>query len=132
MKHGFKTALDVENQGKFKTLLNPLVYDGKLTGLVTIPAGFPTDLASFSIGNLALRGKTEEPAVLHDFLYAVGACSRAQADIIFYHALRDCGVGKIRAFIYWSFVRCFGNKAWHNHRIGRTQAAKFILFNHSK
>lgn len=128
MRYGFKTPLQTSNLGKTKTLVGPLVYDGKLTGLIYVPQGFPTDLASFSIGNMSLRGKTEEPAVLHDFLYAVGSCSRAQADIIFFHALRDCGVGKTRAFIYWAVVRCFGNEAWHNHRMGRTQAAKFILF----
>jgi len=128
MRYGFKTALQTANQGKFKTLVTPLVYDGKLTGEITIPAGFPTDLASFSIGNLALRGKTEEPSVLHDYLYAVGACSRADCDLIFLEALKHCKIGTCRRRIYWFVVRVFGGKAWEDHRLTKTHAAKFILF----
>jgi len=121
----FKTNLAVENARGLKKLVKPLIYESAKAGKTVIPEGFPTDLASFSIGNLALRGKTEEAAVVHDWLYSVGACTRAEADAIFREALKAKGVGKVRRTAYWFAVRAFGWKPWKAHRKGWTVGAMF-------
>jgi hypothetical protein len=122
----FRTQLVVANERGQKRLVEPLVYISRLAGQILVPKGFPTDLASFSVGNLALRGKTEEAAALHDWLYAAGACTRAQADAIFHEALARQGVGIVRRSLYYAAVRTAGWAPWRAHRQGRTPGAKFF------
>lgn len=115
-KPAFHTPLATLNVVGGKRLIEPLIYESYLAGLLTVPRGFETDLASFSIGNLALRGKTEEPAVVHDYLYSKGVCDRATADFIFREALEAKGVGVIRRNLYWLAVRIFGGSHFKRRR----------------
>lgn len=64
------------------------------------------------------RWFTRVCCIEHDFYYRnqhlVGIYDRAEAD----RRLRDClinnGAGKIRAWLYWTAVRCFGGFAWRS------------------
>lgn len=125
MRSHFQNLVATRNVGDHKELTEPLVYQSHIAGQIAVPVGFPTDLASFAIGNLSLRGKTEEPAVIHDWLYACGVCSRWQADAIFREALASRGVGQVKCWLYWLAVRLGGWKPWKAHKTGKTKAAKF-------
>jgi Protein of unknown function (DUF1353) len=110
---------------KYK-LLDEFVYDSHRAGIITVPKGFPTDLTSFRVLGLRARGRVDGPAVIHDYLYAVGACSRLQADLIFLEAMLAASVPCWRARIYFVGVRFRAWKAWNNHRRGRTEGSRFV------
>jgi len=95
--------------------------------MIEVPKNFPTDFASFRIGDFQLRGKTDRPAVLHDWLYASGECSRFIADLTFYAACRSEGLGRFRAGLRCAAVMLFSpaRKAWQAHRRGTTPGARF-------
>jgi len=89
-----------------------LVYASVIFGgLITVPAGFPTDGASvprlpfiyWFFGNTA-----KHAAVLHDFLYSSGLVPRAVADAIFREAMESMGLGWIHRNSMWAGVRVFG------------------------
>ena len=96
--------------------------------VIEVPPRFPTDFASFHIGDLQLRGKTDKPAVIHDWLYAKGDTRKWLADIIFYEACRVEGMSKFRASIRFLavFLTPAAHRAWRAHRRGNTPGAKFI------
>lgn len=50
----------------------------------------------------------QEAAVVHDFLYSTGACSRKLADEVFAEASTACGVSAWRRGPMWLGVRLFG------------------------
>src|SRR5690606_33624367 len=86
--------------------------------MLTIPRGFITDLASIPRFLWSFYSPTEVatvlPAVIHDYLYAcVSEYNRLEADNIFYYALRENGVSKIKALKYYYAVRFFG---WAHYR----------------
>ena len=110
MKIGFQNHLKFEkiDDDNYK-LLSDLTFITKNNKSITVPSGFITNMASCKIGNFALRGSTESPSVLHDYLYE-GHVTRKRADALFYEALRDEKVNPIKARIYWFFVRVFGGK----------------------
>ena len=77
---GFVTTLRIEEIGVYRgravyRLDTPLVFtDGERA--ITVPAGFETDLASVPrvpIAYLAWGDRAHREAVLHDFLYSIGA-----------------------------------------------------------
>ena len=75
--------------------------------LVTVPAGFVTDLASIPrIARLAIpkNGRHRKAAVIHDYLCRLGLnFSRRLADRIFLEAMKVCGVSAIqRRLMYWA------------------------------
>jgi len=113
---------------RFVTLRDPLRYFSRITGQVPhIPRGLPTDLASFAIGDLELRGKTDRPAVKHDADYAQGLRRKWLCDLMFFEACRSEGMGRFRAFLRWSAVTFApaAHRAWKAHRSGYTPGAKF-------
>lgn len=79
----------------------------------TIPNGFKTDLAS--IPRIAWQVMTPahssliRPAIVHDWFYRK-TCdfNRKDTDLIFYHMLRNDGVGLFRASIMYYAVRLWG------------------------
>ena len=105
---------------------DPFVYESKLAGEITVPRGFPTDLASARVAWFALRGKVDHAAVIHDWLYANGACSRVQADAIFREAMRAKNCGHWFTWTVWLAVRIGARKPWQNHRKGNTAGARFV------
>lgn len=93
-------------------LFAPLVYQSDIAGrTITVPAGFPTDLASTpripiiyeACGNIAVRA-----AVVHDYLYSSGRESRAVADAVLREAAEVTGVSMWRRWAMWAGVRVGG------------------------
>lgn len=90
-------------------LLCDLVYFSDLAGLVIIPAGFVTDLASVPQWGLTLIGETAQLAsVPHDFAYNMGIMSRVMADEMLYEACLLTEVPKWKARIIYTGVRLGG------------------------
>lgn len=113
---------------RFVTLRDPLRYFSRITGQVHhIPRGFPTDLATFHIGDLELRGQTDRPAVWHDAVYAQGTYRKWLCDILFYEACRSEGMGRTRALLRWAAVTFApaAHRAYRAHRKGGTPGARF-------
>ncbi len=93
-------------------LFAPLVYKSDIAGrVITVPAGFPTDLASTpripiiyeACGNIAVRA-----AVVHDYLYTSGRESRAVADAVLLEAAEVTGVSWWQRWMMWAGVRLGG------------------------
>lgn len=84
--------------------------------ITTIPKGFRTDFASIPrcfYVFLTPIGKHTLPAILHDYLYAVGhtlKITRKQADKIFLAGMKECGVNTFARFLMYFCVRAFGAK----------------------
>lgn len=113
-------------------LQRPLVYQaGASRDLITVPAGFVTDLTSvprFAWTLLPPDGPWTKAAVIHDFLYATqgtgvwkghpsgnarpAAYTRAEADGILREAMADRGVDVTRRNIIWAAVRVGGGGGW--------------------
>lgn len=129
-------------------LLDQLEFSDTNHGLLTVPAGTTSDLASIrilreicrwaaagaligwalawgwlstallilAIAALALYGLLAgygmRAAILHDWLYGAGRLSRAQADAVFYRALRADGVARWRAWIFYIGVRIGGASSY--------------------
>jgi len=129
---GFQTILQTHpaptHGAAFHSLEQPLRYRSGITGrLISVPRGFPTDFASLRIGDLHLRGKTDRPAVIHDWLYASGSVWKCVADVVFYEACRFEGLGRIRAGLraLAVLVSPTAHRAWRAHRKGNTPGARF-------
>ncbi len=94
-------------------LFAPLVYESDIAGrVITVPAGFPTDLASTpripiiyeACGNIAVRA-----AVVHDYLYSSGRESRAVADAVLREAAAVTGVSWWQRWAMYVGVRVGGS-----------------------
>lgn len=93
-------------------LTEPLVYESDAAKrTITVPAGFPTDLASTpriplvyeACGNIAAAA-----AVVHDYLYTSGREPRAVADAVLREAAGVTGVSGWRSWLMWAGVRVGG------------------------
>ncbi|HEX8570694.1 MAG TPA: DUF1353 domain-containing protein [Caulobacteraceae bacterium] len=112
-------------------LQRDLTYRCEAGELITVPAGFVTDLASiprWCWTVLPPDGPWVKAAVVHDFLYATSGTgvwkrrsdgrtraepySREEADGIFREALENRGVDPLRRFILWAAVRVGGRWGW--------------------
>ena len=99
------------------------------TGLITVPAGFKTDLASVPrIFWMFIPpfGKYDDAAVVHDWLYRTHITSRVVADATFLIGMKIKGVGFLQRWAMWTAVRIFGRFCWgrperqiviHHHHI---------------
>lgn len=94
--------------------------------IISVPKGFPTDLASAKVGNWQLMGNTREAALVHDYLYATGERGKVGADWAFYQLLRAAKIGRFRAGLYAGAVLLFGHRAYRSHRRGNTPAVRFL------
>lgn len=113
MKSYFIGELDVEllESGAWR-LREELCYSSESLGaIVTVPEGFETDFASvprLPVVYLLAGDTAHRPAVVHDFLYAEGVVTRAQADQVLLEAMEVTGVPYWRRYsMYWA-VRAFG------------------------
>lgn len=97
-------------------LTEPLVYESVTLGRVlTVPAGFKTDLASVPrvpILYTLAGGTSDEAAVVHDYLYTVKIVPRGTCDDVFKEASRVTGVPAWRRNLMWIGVRLFGGLHW--------------------
>lgn len=95
-------------------LTEDLIYHSpRLNRDIVTRKGFITDFASVPRLPLAywLTGDVaHRPPVTHDDCYETGHVSKAIADLVFYDALLEEGVGKFKAnAMYWA-VRLFGGR----------------------
>ena len=97
--------------------LLPGVYAVYPDGIISVPTGFRTDLASVPrapLIYLLTANTATAPAVLHDFLYVTRPLRREIVDAVFYEAMKATGVPAWRRWIMWASVRSWpGNwKTW--------------------
>ena len=89
-----------------------LAYSSDVLGRVlAVPVGFCTDFASvprLPFAYLFFDGVADEAAVIHDYLYSTGICSRKVADEVFAEACKASGVAAWRRGAVWLGVRLFG------------------------
>jgi len=88
-----------------------------LTGLIVVPSGFLTDLASIPRlfwNILPPFGKYTRAAVIHDFLYRTRICSRKTADRTLLAGMKLCGVPLWQRVLIYGNVRAFGLIAWED------------------
>ena len=94
-------------------LLADFTYQSDVAGLVTVPAGFVTDLASLPQAVLSLFGEiAQEPSIPHDFAYSTGTMTRAHADSMLYEACILTGVPAWKAKLIYAGVRIGGASHW--------------------
>jgi hypothetical protein len=104
-----------------------LVFASLVAGMViTVPAGFRTDLAS--VPRLPLiywlcGGRANKPATLHDYLYSTGLVPRAIADAIFLEAMAAVGVPRVYRLLMWAGVRVGGASHFAKQRAKRGRSA---------
>lgn len=101
------------------------------TGAITVPPGFPTDLASIPRWAWTLLppdGPWVKAAVIHDYLYSTGGTGeiwgrpssiadsvtydRMQCDRIMLEAMADRGVDAFRRTVIYLALRAFGWIGW--------------------
>ena len=78
---------------------------------IKVPTGFITDFASVPRLPLAYSlfgDKAHRAAVLHDYLYSLGLCSREYADNVLKAAMEADGLGWFTRNMMWAGVRLFG------------------------
>lgn len=94
-------------------LLSEFRYQSGVAGLIVVPAGYVTDLASIPQIMLSLFGEiAQEPAVPHDFAYSTGCVSRAVADAMLREACLLTGVPAWKAELIYLGVRVGGGSHW--------------------
>lgn len=88
-----------------------LVFTSKKYGVVTVPRGFKTDLASVPRIVTPLfptDGKYLEASVVHDYYYAFGIKTKKEADRLFRDGMKVLGVSRWRRWTMYWMVRLFG------------------------
>lgn len=104
-------------------LEHPLAFVSDTVGLIQVPPGFLTDLASvprLPLMFLLFGSTATRPAVVHDWLYdrqrvEGRAITRAQADDVFCEASDADGQPAWRSRVMWSGVRAGGWAHWRTH-----------------
>lgn len=110
----FLTTLKSEDlPGHWIRLLKPLRYRSASGLTFVVPASFICDMTS---SWLKRRGDHDVAAVLHDWLYFHGAMGRAEADALYFEAMRALEVPLHRAYCFYLAVRLGGWRAWEKHR----------------
>lgn len=122
----FLSPLDARAEGDDHwRLLAPLRYQSDVpgVGLVEVPVNFLTDLASvprLPFVFWLVGDRAHQPAVVHDWLYVSGLTSRADADAVFYEAIRVVGetrwTARWTAWWMWLGVRCGGGGPYRHYR----------------
>jgi hypothetical protein len=87
--------------------------------VIEAPQGFVTDFASvprFFWRIVPPWGRYSPAAVVHDYLYATGRVSRAEADRVFLSLMEQLGVPLWKRTVMYRAVRIFGGAAWDEWR----------------
>ena len=114
-----KLVFTTEDGGLPFTLIEPLVYQSDLDGLITVPAGYRTDLASVPRALWSLIppfGRYSGPAVVHDRLCDQGHATRPLADAVFNEAMIVTGVPAALRWLMYTAVRIAGQSTWERYR----------------
>ena len=87
-------------------------------GLVkgTVPIDFRTDLNSGHFLPEFWHHRSRHAAVVHDYLYREGTCTREEADKAFHRILIHRGAPRHRARIMYWAVRASGWRSWKRYR----------------
>jgi hypothetical protein len=90
---------------------------GEPVGVVAVPPGFETDLASvprLPAAWLIAGGVANRPAVIHDYLYVLGCASHPKllADRLFAEGMAAEGIALWRRAVMYAAVRVGGTGAW--------------------
>jgi hypothetical protein len=129
---GFLSPLVVRDDGGTFVLVEPLQYaSAVLDGVLTVPAGFPTDFASIPRGLwniLPPVGKYDAGAVCHDRLYRDGgfggrAIARGVADRVLREAMEVSGVNRVQRWLIYAGLRTGGWVVWRRYRLSQPCAA---------
>lgn len=114
----FPFELDTRKMNGFNwLLLARFRYRSAALGVIDVPAGFVTDLASvpFGVRGIVSRdGDQTKPAVIHDYLYSRASAAhwpgvtRRMADRVFLEALTVRGVPRWTRWAMFAGVRVFG------------------------
>ena len=96
-----------------------MIYESPIVGTVIVPVGFETDLASvprIPLAYLLTGGKANVPAILHDYLYVYGGCTRREADDAFMECMQTLGDPKsgFKRWLMYTAVRLFGGGSWRH------------------
>ena len=97
------------------------------TGLITVPQGFETDLASVPKlfwNILPPFGRYTDAAILHDYLYRTQVYPRATCDRLLLLAMRVSLVKRWQRTVIYLNVRWFGEIAW------KDDSRKLKVFHH--
>jgi hypothetical protein len=112
-------ALQPFADGEHWRLIQPLVVRfGEGADSLVIPAGFVTDFATIPPMFQRLVSKLGphiRPAIIHDYLYWIQACSRHEADVIFSKTMKDMGTSWFTRKAMYFAVANFGRKAWYEN-----------------
>jgi hypothetical protein len=104
---------------RWRVVDHPFRYESDLAGLITVPIGFVTDLASVPRIPFiydALGADDNKPACVHDWIYTTGKYPKDIADKILLEASAVIGMAAWRRrLIYWGVV-LFGDAIWDAHR----------------
>lgn len=104
-----------QDDGKW-ILVQSVVYESNVAvRVITVPAGFQTDLASVPRIPLVydLCGDTASlAAIVHDYLYSTHLVDRATADAVLREASAVTGVPTWRRWLMWAGVRLGGASHW--------------------
>ena len=126
MTPAFKSDLLFKDLGGFPFILTaPLIYDcAVLNRTLTVPIGFPTDLASIPRPLWVILppvNKYDAAAVVHDWLYQKGICTRHQADRVLNEAMEVLGVVDRERRAIYSGVVVGAWWTWHKYRARELQ-----------
>lgn len=103
--------IDGEWDGKTYQLGKPMEYATKAGIVYTVPKGFITDCASW----VRRRGRFEEAAVMHDYLYSIKA-GYSFSNRVFKEMMERAGCVRWRINLYYYGVCAFG---WTSYYFGR-------------
>jgi hypothetical protein len=121
----FITSLKVEDiTDSVWRLTAPLLYESDILGMITVPEGFYTDLASVPRIPLIYTlwgGRSHHEAVIHDYLYRIDSIPPAtfdQANDVFLEAMEVRGKSWfVRKAMYWGV--CVGGwTSYHKKGVG--------------
>ena len=104
-------------------LAEPLVYESELVGLVTVPEGFFTDLAStrhIPLVSFIWGDRAHREAVVHDYLYCIDSdpiVSFSMANAVFIEAMKSRDKGFFVRYPMWWGVWIGGYPHYHSHKV---------------
>lgn len=109
----FLTEVDLHqpNEGGEWIVDNPLVFSSDILGVIFVPEGFKTDLASvprLPVAYALFGGVANAPAVVHDYLYSDTVYPRSDCDAVFLEAMESVGISWWKRRMMWLAVRAAG------------------------
>lgn len=109
----FPVPLDVERlNAKNWKLISGYAYIDDQHGLIIVPTGFITDFASIPQFMWSIAGAPSEyapSATIHDYLCRNKIFARKECDKVFYRAMIDSGVVRIKAILFYMAVRGYSH-----------------------